>query len=431
MFSYGKTLFVDVYDNKPPGIFLLFGIIQMLPINGIVAVRIFAALFITFTAWFLYRSKYELSSNKNNSIAVGILYIMLISLFNWGLVANTEIFFIGFSTLALYLITVPFKKFPIATIVLGGLALGLAYIIKFVALFDFIAIALLWLSINHKQIRFPRIILLTFLAGIAFALPFALIHYWYYAHGFFEEFTEATYIIPTKYATHMSFMKAQAYVVSFHLITLPVILMFYLGVYYRFRNKGDLFDKWIPILWYLLIWYGVFLPGKNFFHYFAQLFVPICFFAPDFFNIPSKINNYLVKNRTWLVAVVISLFFVYQFVDQYREYWAKPDTCKEIAKEINSRKKQNDLVFTNYRNTIYYLCDTESPSKWVHTSLLFDPKHIKAMGINKNKEIQKIIKRSPAFIVWQGTPEGIVADYINNHLHVIKKYNDQVCLYAK
>lgn len=430
MFFHGKTLFVDVYDNKPPGIFILYGLFQFIPLPGIFVVRLMATIFIASTAWFLYRAKLQFLGSKRIALAVGFFYIFLISLFNWGLAANTEIFFVFFSCLALYLLTASPENNKYGYVVLAGFILGIAYIIKFVALFDFIALAIFWMFLGTKNNKISKIFLVMLATSVAFTIPFAFTHLWYYFNGHFNEFINATYTIPSRYITRQSFTKALSCIVRFHLFALPIVILFYISIYKNVRKQSFLVWKLMPLIWYLLAWFAVLLPGKYFNHYFVQLLIPVCFFAPDIFLYDSKIQTYAKQKIIVAMTSVLFIFILFQITYQYFKFWRNPDIIKEISVEINATKQPDDFIFTNYKNAIYYLCETEPPTKWIHTSLLFDPQHINAMQIDANNEIKSIIAKKPAYIVWNGQASGELADYLYMNMKLKNKFANGLSFYS-
>jgi 4-amino-4-deoxy-L-arabinose transferase-like glycosyltransferase len=53
--SNGSTLYLDVTDTKPPGIFWLFRVFYHIVGNSFIGFRFISALFVAFTAFFIYR----------------------------------------------------------------------------------------------------------------------------------------------------------------------------------------------------------------------------------------------------------------------------------------------------------------------------------------------------------------------------------------
>jgi len=98
----GQSLYVDVIDTKPPGIFWLFASVQYVLGFSILAIRITAAVTVGLTAFILYRSRLLLSPRKDLALFSGLVYVVVISSYRFGLAANTELFFNFFVVGGLY-----------------------------------------------------------------------------------------------------------------------------------------------------------------------------------------------------------------------------------------------------------------------------------------------------------------------------------------
>jgi hypothetical protein len=158
---------------------------------------------------------------------------------------------------------------------------------------------------------------------------------------------------------------------------------------------------------------------------------PVCFFAPDIFLYDSNVSTYAKQKLLIPITLVLFGFILFQISYQYIRFWRKPDILKEISVEIKATKEHGDVIFTNYKNAIYYLSDIDPPTKWVHTSMLFDRELIRAVQIDENQEIKTIIAKKPAYIVWKGIPSGELADYLNMNMKLKKKYTNEVSFYSQ
>jgi len=135
----GKTLYVDVWDVKPPGIFLLFAVLLKVFGHSICMIRLVAAVFIGLTAGFLFLSLKRWGTKQKHALFAGVSYILFCAVHKWNFAANTEIFFLLFTAIGLFFFSG--KKRP-ANFFLSGLFIGLGFVIKYVVLFD---IAAFWL----------------------------------------------------------------------------------------------------------------------------------------------------------------------------------------------------------------------------------------------------------------------------------------------
>ena len=143
----GKSLYVDVWDFKPPGIFWLLAGLESLFDNAIVPLRVLGVLLISLTAFFISRISFSVAPKQPVAgFMAGLFFVSAISFnsFNnglargYGLEINTEHFFLLFTCATFYLVA----RFPkrVAMHGLAGLLLGLGFIIKYFVLVDFVVL---------------------------------------------------------------------------------------------------------------------------------------------------------------------------------------------------------------------------------------------------------------------------------------------------
>jgi len=66
--------------------------------------------------------------------------------------------------------------------------------------------------------------------------------------------------------------------------------------------------------------------------------------------------------------------------------------------------KEGDEIYTgNYHHILYFLLRRESPTPYIHRSLLWTEEHRKALKIDTESAIRKIFDVKPAFVVVQDT----------------------------
>jgi 4-amino-4-deoxy-L-arabinose transferase-like glycosyltransferase len=178
-FLQGKPPYIEVWDNKPPGIFILFSLAILIFGDSITSIRILACLSVAFTSYFLYKTAKLISKNNQKvGLLAGILYLVF-SLSNNGVAANAEILFAPFVTLAFYLLfkNKNYRSFSFFVI---GFLLGLAMQIKYVVLMEFIAFLViistrLFFERNKaKELKTALIKVYTF-SLLGFILPFLFI----------------------------------------------------------------------------------------------------------------------------------------------------------------------------------------------------------------------------------------------------------------
>ena len=85
----GDVLYATIWDHKPPGIHLVYALIQLLLGDSIFALRFIACLAIAVTSYLLFEIGKIISGDEKIGLLAGILYAVF-SLNNEGLAANTN-----------------------------------------------------------------------------------------------------------------------------------------------------------------------------------------------------------------------------------------------------------------------------------------------------------------------------------------------------
>ena len=139
----GFLPYTALCDLKPVGLFALFALISALPMDGVLAMRLCAAIVVGVTAFLLWCVARHLFDDEDRRIgaAAGLAYIVFM-LATGGLNAQSELFMNLFVTLGLLLAlrAVSGEGSPsLGLMLLSGLVLGLGFQVKQVVAFDMLA----------------------------------------------------------------------------------------------------------------------------------------------------------------------------------------------------------------------------------------------------------------------------------------------------
>ncbi len=400
----GSVYWRDIIDTKPVGIFLLFAFFQFLFGKTILMIRIVSAIWIALTAWMLYLVHKQLlkptSGAKSDApaIASGVIYIFLTSVFTFfGVSPNTELFFCLFSITALYIVLKDRGPF---WMLMAGLLLGIGFIIKYVVLFDALAIGLfyLWQKIVHRK-NWTYWLLRCAILGIGFIIPFLLSWLYYFNMDMMDEFHYYSFELIDRYFADRTFMELTNYILDFFLRFLPVTFWFIYCSWNR-RVSGNV----MPILawgWGFLAMVIILLPGKLFGHYLVQFMLPFSLLAGSFFdhrrNLPKAlawIRKPSIGYPILILCIVINVGF------QKYDYFDKRDYPREIAEWLKLRLLPNEKIYTgNYEQIVYLLSGTKTPTPYVHNSLIWTKAHNYALQIDPSVEWGKILAQKPRYIL--------------------------------
>ncbi len=171
----GHLPYTAIWDNKPIGIYGVFALFQSWFGDNIFSIRIASVLFITVAAFAVFRITLEIPVNRGrdqipSAVFAAAAYVIC-SLTNDGLSANTEIFMACFTVLAVWS-ALSRQAF------LAGLLFGMAFMTKYVAVFEFPAIAFAVLALRPKfELKTAVTASIALLSGAALPLGLTILLY--------------------------------------------------------------------------------------------------------------------------------------------------------------------------------------------------------------------------------------------------------------
>lgn len=435
---HGKVYWKDVVDTKPVGIFILLGLFQALLGKSIFIFRLFTAIWIALTAWMLYHVHRRLlppsAPDVYNAgpVASGILYLLMTSLFTFfGISPNTELFFNLFTITAIW---IAIRYQHIAWYFLVGLLLGLGFMIKYVVLFDAIALGLffIWWKVMNKK-KWMYWLSRCALMAIGFLLPIVFAWWYYRQMGMEETFRFFTFELSGRYFHHPPIQEYLVFLSDCFFRYFPITFWF---IYCA--SKWRVVGPSLPLLsglWFALALIIVLVPGKFFGHYFIQVMAPMSLLAGSFFDHRRELH----KSIAWMrkPAVVYPLLLVLIVINisfQKKDFIDQRDYPKEIAAYLNERLKPDDKIYTgNYHHILYLLTGKDSPTPYVHRSLIWDKENIKAIGIDQNAELEKILAQNPRFIVMaKPVPaDNLLSITLASSYEVVKTFDKKATVYER
>ena len=300
----GNLPYIEIWDNKPPGIFILFSLAMLIFGKSILSIRILSIIATTFTSYFLSRIGVAIDVKQGEKIGLlaGSLYAIF-SLHNDGAAANAEILFAPLVTGA-FLWLFQERKLSNIQVFLIGLILGMGMQIKYLVIMDVFGLVLLG-SLSGKAEgkfinNFPRLTqkdVLSRTAGICnnfslfkfyvilgagVILPAVVIAVIYKFSGYFDEYIYATLTANSKYVAMQNFSwsdllsRLRKQVLGNILLWLCLFWSpIYLFVFARDRFKQERNFIYL-FLWFSCAFLAVLLSKRFYNHYFLQLLPPLC-----------------------------------------------------------------------------------------------------------------------------------------------------------
>ncbi len=307
----GNLPYTEIWDNKPPGIFILFSLTMLILGNSIVSIRILSIVATSFTSYFLYRIGANIDAKHGDKIGLlaGSLYAIF-SLHNDGAAANGEILFAPFVTGA-FMLLFQDRKLSNLRVFLIGLILGIGMQIKYLVIMDVLGLVLVgslyWqqkgsydrdlatdsriiksnkITENNRNIRSINFTFSLFkfyiILSLGLILPVVIIGCIYQFSGYFDEYIYATLTANSKYVAMVNFSwsdllsRLRKQVLGNLLLWLCLFWSpIYLFVFARGKLKLERFFFYL-FLWFSCAFFAVLLSKRFYNHYFLQLLPPLC-----------------------------------------------------------------------------------------------------------------------------------------------------------
>lgn len=413
----GEIYLDELIDTKPAGLYWLYSLLHILSTGKIWGFRFLTVLFIVTTSLFLVKATTDVTRSRKAGIMAGLIYPLMCSVYTYyGISPNAELFFNTLTAGAIALSIPPVLKTSINSssnpgsntgsweqnpfsglipnFIMSGLLLGLAVTIKPMAAAESLAIGvfLLWWGWRMKAFLasvFQACLPLT----MAFLIPVGAL-YSYYDHLdmlpelYFYNW-EVTKLYPVDLKLHLRIIFMLDYALRYSpFVVLAVLSWRYIPSYMR---------PWFYflLLQFVLVSLIVLASGKRFGHYQIQLH-PVLTSLAALWWIPKVKPLERFKGLRFFSGVTyLSLFATLFGMGLGLYYFNKKDAPRDLAAFLKPRLSLNEEFFpVNSPQILYHLLDQPVPTQYVHPSLLFNPHHVKVLGIDLDAEADRIFNRS-------------------------------------
>ena len=410
----GRLLYRDIWDNKPPLLYMLYSLFSSDQFTMRLVSLVFGVLsLIVFFA--LSRKLFEEKEGNKIAIFSTVIFGLLFALpIVEGNIANSENFMLLPIILSGFLIFTAKEKMAKNILILSGFLLGVAFLFKIVGIFDFAAFFsfLFILNLPKKISNFKNIVyaqiyfLLPFVLG--FLLPIAASSLFFLFHGFsvFKYFLQATFVQNVGYVGYGNkFIIPQGLLIS-KLLLLSLFLLFILA-------KRNIFSKTtlFVLTWFAFSLFNAFFSGRPYTHYVLVLipsfslligllfwdkkyrFPLILIFIVSFYLI---LKNFSFYGKTFFYYQNFFSFITgRETVAQYRGFFDKKTPVDyELAQFIKTKTKKDDNIFIWGNNAqVYTLSDKLPPGRYTVAYHITGYKD----GIENTKEA--FLKQEPKLVI--------------------------------
>lgn len=417
----GRLLYAQIWDNKPPLLYITYALFH----GNQEAVRM-ASLLVGLGAviafFFLARRFF---ANQKAIIASTLFFAILFGLpIIEGNIANAENFMLFPILLAAYLVykAVEKKRLRSSTLVLSGLLLGIAFLYKIVALFDFVAF-LVFLKLVLLPEHLTRQTLKSFIRkawvplGVflgSFLLPFALSVLYFLFHGALRDYLQAMFFSNVDYVNYGNAFFIPQGLLLFKLLLLAGV------VWLAFKRRTTINTSALFLtLWLAFSLFDAFFSQRPYTHY-QLVLLPSFSLLIGWLFLPNKKNLFPFIAALGILLIVFfsfdhwSLTRTLGYYTNYLSYITKHKSTNAYESFFDSRVPR-DMAIADYlqRNTqaqdkvflwgndaqIYALIGKLPPGKFTVAY------HITTNKTNLNETQQAVKDANPKYIVlFSGVP---------------------------
>jgi len=300
----GLVFYRDIYDNKPPLLYLLAAVS-----GSLFWFRFLLLGWNLATIYLFFKLAQLLFLRKENLIKIATLIFAVLSsipLFE-GNIANAEIFMILPITLGIFLFFKEKTKKPINYFFIGVL-FSLATLFKVPAVFDFLAILVFFVFfLTRAKVNWKlEIGNLSFLL-LGFSLPIIFTFIYWGLMGGLKQYFTAAFMQNLPYLSSWQSGKS-SFGFNFSVINRGILLLFVTAILWFFRKKWEEVNSFL-IIWFLFALFGATLSGRPYPHYLIQILAP----ASLLFIAVFTANNYLKIIILGFLSLILASWFYFHF----------------------------------------------------------------------------------------------------------------------
>lgn len=402
----GLTLYKNIYDNKPPLLYLTAA-----AAGNLFWFKVILAFWSLVTIYLFYKlTKIILSKNEKGQKLSTIAFALLTTLpLLEGLTANSELFMIVF-TIGAFLLLLPSQAKP-GKVYLAGILLGIGALFKIPAAFDAPIIVFYWIITDGFK-NWKTILKNTILLILGFASPLVITFVWYFAKGALPEYIKAAFLQNVGYLSSFrpGDLEKPFLVRNAPLLIRAAIVFFSTVILYIFRKK--LSKRFVLLsLWVVFSLFAITLSERPYPHYLIQVLAPVSILTAILFVEKS------VEQSLTVIPLALTLF-----VPVYYKFWFYPtvsyytrfarfalgtDTKAvyfngftktmnrdyQIADFLRSSSKKSDRVFMWDPDSaaVYSLSGRLPPIKYVVDYHINDYSSLKEEAVQISKTLPKFI----------------------------------------
>lgn len=401
--TQGAVPFVDFWDRKPIGIFLIYYPAALFPgWAGVFAYQAMGIASIIATGVLIQRFASSLGWAAGGGWAA--IFYSLWSILLKGHDGQTPVFYNLLIVAAAYLIvkSIPLKADGFYRRLAAMLLCGVALQIKYSAIFESVYFGLfLVVAELAASARLQRLVVRSACYALAGVTPTLVVAAWYFSHGFGDQLIQANITANLLRGSDPLSMMARNFAVTSALVALPVAA----GLWNVFRN-----GPWLQrpqAERFLEGWLGAAIAGFVFFppwfdHYAIPLLMVACLAAAKWLDGMAYRPRMLFALAA-VIALAGQALFYFRGLDQ--------GNTKQLAQlaeavGINAGNHDSGALFI-YRapHALYWLTHRPSPTRFLFNGTLSTARERPSLDIKQEDEISRIFSVEKPEVVVMRSPQ--------------------------
>lgn len=403
----GQVLYLNIHDNKPPLLYFTAALAgNVFWFRAILAGWMMAT---TVAFWKLVESLFK--NEKTQQAMVTVFAILTTIPLLEGQIANAELFMIGPTILAFYILLN--KKLTIRNLVFAGVLFSIATLYKVPAAFDVGTIIFMWIvGLKFKSKSIPMFIKNSVVLAIGFSAPILLTLVWYASRGAFHDYLVSAFLQNFGYLSSFRpgdvtkpFLTKNGPLIIRGLILLGSLLLLWL--FRKKLSKPFIFSS----SWLLFGLFAVTLSERPYPHYLIQIVPAIAILIGMLLTNQTIEQSLSLLPLMLVVAALIKFqFWYYPSIPYYENFFKffsgnetkeayfayfNPDSKRnyDVARFLATASKPTDKIFVwGNSSVIYALANRPAATKYVATYHIID-------FSSQEQIINDLSKSKPKFII--------------------------------
>lgn len=393
----GAIPYVDIWDRKPIGLFLLYRLFVALPGDGVATYQLFGIASCAVTALVIERMAREIATPVAARLA-GIAYILYLPIFSYG-IGQAPVFYNLPVALAAFWTMQAFRHPDAASLIRYGMVpmalMGVAIQIKYSAVFEGVALGLLLLVRGWSDAWPWKRLGIAALAWSAMALlPTMLALGVYAAIGHADAFLQANFLsifqrLPDGPVSWVRLAKEVAALTPFWLAIL-------LGGRRLSRRTGiDRRAELALRVWGIAAVLGFLVFGTWYDHYVAPILPPLAVLAAPALGRSAPGQRWYTRLLLGFGAVAGMVVMIYQI-----SVHGTVPQVQHFAAQVRSEMHGGCAWFYDGEPAFYPLTGSCLPTRYPFPNHLNTWTEAPALGIDPDREVARIMMSRPDVVVF-------------------------------